>query len=82
MNKVRRYCNNRYGTTFCETAEELFKQTTKSAAGSIDYHAFEYIDEIVEEVASNKSLQHKSPEHKQKVKGLQWSNTFDADYWT
>ena len=52
---VRQYCNNRYGTTFCETAEELFKQTTKSATGSIDYHAFEYIDEIVEEVAIDRT---------------------------
>ena len=78
MNKVRQYCNNRYGTTFCETAEELFKQTTKSATGSIDYHAFEYIDEIVEEVASNKSLKHKSPEHKQKVKDLITPIFFDV----
>ena len=73
MNRVRRYCNSRYGTTFCEIAEELVsKSATKSASGSIDHHAVEYIDEIVERVTSNKS-----PEHKQKVKDILTPIFFD-----
>ena len=73
MNRVRRYCNSRYGTTFCETAEELVsKSATKSVSGSIDHHAAEYIDEIVERVTSKKS-----PEHKQRVKDILTPIFFD-----
>lgn len=73
MSRVRRYCNSRYGTTFCETAEELVsKSATKSVSGSIDHHAAEYIDEIVERVTSKKS-----PEHKQRVKDILTPIFFD-----
>lgn len=50
----------------------MSKYVSKSDSGSIDHHAVEYIDEIVEQVTSDKS-----PQHKQKVKDLLTPIFFD-----
>ena len=54
MNQARRYCNSRFGTTFCSMVEDLGKNLSeKQLSNSVEHHADKILTKHIENVVKN-----------------------------